>query len=148
STFPDRSRAAYAGYLGGMNAVGCVLGALLTGFVLIPTLGSELTLKALGLSLVLCCAVLALRLGARIQRIVATGVVAAVAIPVTLSPPWDRLALTSGEHVYFERNQVWPESRIEFFHEDTAGGITTVVRNPPGVRGQRREWMTLLTNGK
>jgi spermidine synthase len=63
-------------------------------------------------------------------------------------PAWDRLALTSGEHVYFQRNQVWPESRLKMFHEDTHGGMTTVVYNPAGVRGQKTGYLTLLTNGK
>ena len=146
--FPRENRSTFAGYLGGVNSVGCVLGALLTGFVLIPLVGSEHTLKLMAASLVACALLLSRLFPRRIGRILAAGLALLVAIPVLLNPPWNRLSLTTGEHVYFQQNQVGPGTSLVFFHEDTLGGITTVVHNKPGFRGQEREYLTLLTNGK
>src|SRR5262249_31079405 len=44
-------RAATVARMGAVNSVGCVLGALVTGFALIPRLGSEASSRALGLAL-------------------------------------------------------------------------------------------------
>ena len=52
--------------------------------------------------------------------------------------------LTSGEQTYFHRAFVFDETQLRFFHEDTRGGITTVVENRVGQRHAR----VLLTNGK
>ncbi len=61
-------------------------------------------------------------------------------------PAWDRLALTSGGHVYFRPAFVGPATRLLYLQEDTLGGITTVVENPrSGGPGFTR---TLLSNGK
>ncbi len=147
--FPARDRAASAGRLSAANSLGCILGALATGFGLLPSLGSEATLQLLILTCFLCAFLLGWTFLKRPLRSVLawTSVAAAVAC-FSLQEPWDRLALTSGEHVYSARNQVFKESRLVFWHEDTHGGITTVVHNPAGVRGQDRPYKTLLTNGK
>jgi spermidine synthase len=151
--FPDRDRARLAAWLGGVNAVGCVLGALLCGFWLIPRFGSESTLTALGVVALACGWALALAYGSR--RAVAVGSVAAALVAVAwgAAPPWNRLALTSGEHVYFGPSHVQPGSQLLSFHEDTLGGITTVVRepaasNPGGDAAAGSGTKTLLTNGK
>ena len=49
---------------------------------------------------------------------------------------------------YFQRSFVVAQSQLEMFHEDTYGGITTVISSP--VDGARREETSrfLLTNGK
>jgi spermidine synthase len=62
--------------------------------------------------------------------------------------PWNQLALTSGEHVYFRPFQVFPGTKLLFFQEDTSGGMTTVVRNLAGSRDKPKPYLTLLTNGK
>ncbi len=61
--------------------------------------------------------------------------------------PRDPLRLASGEHVYFGPHYVGPTSRLLFLHEDAAGGITSVVEEPPRQPGERPT-RTLLTNGK
>jgi spermidine synthase len=142
--FPGSDRSAAVGRITALNCVGCILGALATGFGAIPLLGSEATLLLAALLYSLCGLLLLLLSSSTFLRragILGAGVVIAF---VVTRPPWNRLALTSGENVYFRRAFVSPLSRLLFFHEDTAGGITTVVArtNPNGVE------RTLLTNGK
>jgi len=146
--FPSQGSGSVAGRIVAANALGCISGALVTGFLLIPVLGSERTLLVLtALIVVMGVAVArrAWRIG-RSRRPLALGL-AAVIILVAL-PSWDRLRLTSGKHVYFGSHEVFPQSRLRFFHEDTLGGITTVVDNPAGVHRQPAPYRTLLTNGK
>jgi spermidine synthase len=129
-----------------MNSVGCVLGALSTGFFFIPSLGSEATLILFG-TLALAAGVLvalAHDRGWRRAGLAAAGL--ALVLVWSSRPAWDRLQLTSGGHVYFRPAFVGPATRLLFFQEDTLGGITTVVDNPRGAgAGFAR---TLLSNGK
>ncbi len=144
--FPLRRRARHAAALGAMNSVGCVLGALLTGFFLIPALGSEATLILFG-TLALAAGVLvalAHDRGWRRAGVAAAGL--ALVFVWSNRPAWDRLALTSGGHVYFKPAFVGPATRLLYLQEDTLGGITTVVENPRSSGpGSTR---TLLSNGK
>jgi spermidine synthase len=145
SVFPTKGRAALAARMAAWNSVGCVLGALGCGFVLIPTAGSETTLRGLIASLAVVGAGLGLRwaVGRERQALAASAVVL-MALALAL-PKWNRLDLTSGGHVYFDTGFVTRDSTLEFFHEDTLGGITTVVRNAGRDGSVIR---TLLTNGK
>ncbi len=144
--FPARERGALAGRLVAANSVGCILGALATAFVLVPALGSERTLQVLGLGATLSGAALVLAYG-RTGKRTSVGALALVVVLTLLQPRWNRLELTSGRNVYFQRNQVLPFSKLRFFHEDTLGGITTVVENPPPKSGGAPVRI-LLTNGK
>ena len=151
SAFPIHRRSELASRLSGLNSIGCVLGALVTGFVLIPGLGSERTLSLLAGITLLLGAILAAVYGTNRARIAAACLVVASAVPWLGAKRWNRLALTSGGHVYFQPGQVGPGSRLLFFHEDILGGITTVVQNPvpsdrPG--GPPGTLKVLLTNGK
>ncbi len=148
NVFPDRERGAVAGLMVAANAVGCATGALATGFVLIPAIGSEATMLVLMHLAVACAVALALAYLRGRLRLVFLGASALVVLYMAGRPPWNRLDLTSGEQVYFGPHQVFRQSRLLFFHEDTLGGITTVVANPAGVKGQPRPYLTLLTNGK
>ena len=146
--FPAHHSGPAIGRLVAANALGCIAGALLTGFWLIPRLGSERTF------LLLICLVVALGVAVSWRlwreragrRAMAFG--AAALLLVAVLPRWDPLRLTSGKHVYFQSHEVFPESKLRFFHEDTLGGITTVVDNPAGTHAQPRPYRTLLTNGK
>jgi spermidine synthase len=154
--FPSQGADRFSGLMAAANAVGCVLGALVGGFVLIPGPGSELTLRALcgvvlGLGLALALG-LVLRLGRgpapRLRRpllvaLVLLGVLGCAAL--AKEEPWDRLRLTSGTNVYFAPTHVGSDSELLFWHEDSFGGFTTVVRNRT-VAGE--PWRVLLTNGK
>jgi spermidine synthase len=147
-SFPSRDSGSAAGRIVAANALGCISGALLTGFVLIPRLGSERTIAVLiGVTVALG---LAISLRARAEGPAWRSRILGVAslVLIALMPGWDRLKLTSGKHVYFRAHEVYPQSTLRFFHEDTLGGITTVVDNPAGTNGQPSAYRTLLTNGK
>ncbi len=143
--FPSHERARMASLLGAWNSLGCVLGALLTGFWLLPKFGSEHTLLLFGEILILFGLVLVGWFARGTARgVLMTGGVVLAALWGT-GESWDRLRLTNGGHVYFHAGHVDPSSKLLFFHEDTLGGITTVVERPvPGGRTMK----TLLTNGK
>jgi spermidine synthase len=122
--------------MGAVNAIGCVAGALLVGFVAIPTIGSDRAMRMLAALCVVAGAII-------VRRRYALVSLALVAVLFVL-PKWDVLKLTSGEHVYFTRFAVFPDTRLRFVREEPAGGFTTVVENP--TRKGVTRW--LLTNGK
>ncbi|HTL04744.1 MAG TPA: fused MFS/spermidine synthase [Gemmatimonadales bacterium] len=125
-----------------LNTGGAILGATLTGFVLLPALGSRLTLlTAAGLSMALGAGLLWLArsaerpVGGRAPLlaglVLLTGFVAL--------PHWDYQALVSGSNVYFAPPP--RPGRIVFVHEDVQSGVTSVQERP----GRELE---LRTNGK
>lgn len=142
--FPRVVGGATAARMGAVNAIGCIAGALLAGLVLVPRLGSDRALRALAaLSAAAGAAILVAYVRSR-ARLVGVAACAGVLTFVLALPPWDKLLVTSGEHVYLRRAFVHPTTKLRFFHEDTAGGFTTVVENERG--GARAR--CLLTNGK
>jgi len=146
--FSVSDRPLLAARLGAANAIGCVLGALLTGFILIPGLGSEGSLMLFGFltAVIVLTLNFAFAEGRTRWVLLATGLF--LGLVWGKQPPWDRLALTSGGHVYFQPGHVAPTSKLLFFHEDTLGGITTVVSNPVSQAPRAPVVKTLLTNGK
>ncbi len=149
--FPLAARARAVALLGGCNAVGCVLGALLTGFVLIPQFGSETTLRVLALTLIALGFALALAHARGAVRIALAAALGALALVWVGLPHWNLLQLTSGGPVYFRSAFVSADSTLRFFHEDTRGGLTTVVGNaglPVSESPTPDIYRTLLTNGK
>ncbi len=123
------------------NAVGSVLGSLLTGFALVGALGIEGIYR--GLLVVLSLGAVALGRALSLDRRgwVAVAGAASVAVAGALwAPAWSRLALSAGAHVYFENEWAMRGAQVTFWTEDPAGGVTSVV----DFDGQR----TLLTNGK
>jgi spermidine synthase len=146
--FSGEGRAALAARVGAANSIGCVLGALLTGFWLIPTFGSEGSLMAFGFMSVIAALILSLAYAQGRARwgLLACG--AFLGIAWGQQPAWNRLALTSGGHVYFQPGHVTADSRLLFFQEDTLGGITTVVSKPSSALPNAPKVRTLLTNGK
>lgn len=151
TTFPLVLRSARAASLGAdvgrltvANTVGSITGSILGGFFLLPLLGSQKSLMAIG---VLYLAVAAYVLRSRIRdgrsaskRGSLMALVAIGALVAALVPPWNLARLTSGANVYFDTGTV-PDGVVESIREDVHGGVTTVVRDAAGVR-------TLLTNGK
>jgi spermidine synthase len=145
AAFQGGARARVTGRAGALNAVGCVVGALACGWVFIPWLGSELTLRTLVCMGAAMAAALALQSPGR----AGLGLAAAAALTGLASmamPRWDTLQLTSGKHVYLDASSPSDHGTLVFFEED-ASGMTTVVdvpvpgRTPPTVR-------YLFTNGK
>ena len=156
--FPRTQADSFAGLLAAANAVGCIAGALVGGFVLIPGPGSEATLRGLiavvlGLGAASALGLLVRELCARqpsprlrrplLGALLVLGTLGCAAL--AKEQPWDRLALTSGTNVYFAPAHVGSTSELLFWHEDSYGGFTTVVRNRT-VDGN--PWQVLLTNGK
>lgn len=160
----DRRPDALAGRLAAANAVGSIAGALVTGFVLLPTLGSEGTYRLFGtlLLLVVACFGLALLRRPGASRRPAVVLLLAALLLALLSariPAWDPMALTSGANVYFRPLHVTPDSRLLYWHEDLYGGFTTVIERTivesgqddagrAEARGTETQVRILLTNGK
>jgi len=123
------------------NALGTVVGSILTGFVLLPALGSLATIRtaaSLNLLLGLGFAMLLVRLtGAR--KWVLGLVVASLLMLMWRAPaPGEFRNLTRGTYVFF--NSGWSFDRVLYSREDVQGGLTTVIQ-----LGKTR---TLLSNGK
>ncbi len=130
---------AHVGRLSVANILGCVTGALLTGFVFIPYFGAERTLFTLDL---LAAAAALIRYRSLPRRPIA---LAAAGVLLTLFlPRWDLLELTRGHGVYLGPG-LPSDSRLIWFREDfTAGFVTVTARTD--ARG--RTIKTLLQNGK
>ncbi len=147
----DGSRTHLVGYLNAANSAGCLVGAALGLFVLIPGLGAESSMKLMiALLLALGCLATFREQPQRMRRQLITG---AAVLAALFFLHWNRFVLTSGANVYFgsdvERNDSAPGGPSKpvsmiFFHEDAQGGITTVVESERNGRRHR----TLLTNGK
>ncbi len=145
------------GRISAANSLGCLLGALAASLLLIPYLGSEWSLRVLGVvTLGLGYAYLDLvhRKGEENEPDLAKPVVfrraaGFLTAVLCLWLPWSRNSISSGNCVYFGYTYTNPsdqKSRILFWDEDAFGGITTVVQNahPNG-----HDWaQVLLTNGK
>jgi spermidine synthase len=123
------------------NTLGTVLGSVLTGFVILPWLGSLATLRAaasVNLLLGLGFGLLGVTLR-RSRRFILGLVALSLVVLVWFGPGgWDARRMTRGSYVYF--NQGWPIDRLLYLQEDVQGGMTSVIEV-----GQTR---VLLSNGK
>lgn len=130
---------AHVGRLSFANILGCVIGALAAGFLLIPQLGAEHTLL-LAVLLAAGAALAQFRaLPRRSLALAATGIALALFLPA-----WNRFELTRGYGVYLASGL--PENaRLAWFREDFTAGFVTVATRPDA---QGRTVKTLLQNGK
>ncbi|WP_437827592.1 fused MFS/spermidine synthase [Sorangium sp. So ce1153] len=128
--------AARVGRLTSANTLGTIAGSIVTGYLILPALGSERALLAIALAFALTAVLAATRARAELPR--ALALAAAAAALAALSPRWDMARLTSGANVYFAMGPR-PE-RIDFVREDVHGGVTTVAH--------RAGVTTMYTNGK
>ena len=128
---------AWVGRLTAINTLGAVLGALLTGYVFLPWLGSQRALLAIASCFALA-ALLVLGWARGRARPITLAAGAVTALLALVSPRWDLAMLTSGMNVYFDGYHA--PDKILLIREDVHGGVTTVT-DTGGVR-------TLLTNGK
>ena len=146
-----------SGYLSAANAVGCLTGALVGVFVLIPRLGSELSLKAIALVLVAFW-LLFLRRERPLPRRFRLAVAMAICVAATLfSIHWDWGKLTAGTGNYFGQRppKVGPSlpdrkisAHFAFEDESVQGGLTTVVSATIRTARDTTTINTLYTNGK
>lgn len=126
------------GRLTAVNTIGAVTGALATGYLVLPALGSERTLLAVMLALSALASITALLSGARAAR-PSLAVACGAALIGIVSPRWSPESLTLGTNVYFDGEK--RTDRVISFKEDVHGGITTVAVRGDGVH-------FLYTNGK
>lgn len=122
------------------NTSGTIIGAIVTGYWVLPKLGSQRTLVAVAILFAILAAVAARApLERRLRSARVTIILSGVAILVGLfMPPWDLARLTNGANVYFTHGP--PPDEIIFVREDVHGGVTTVTRHD--------DLLTLYTNGK
>jgi len=123
------------------NTIGAILGSMLTGFVLLPRLGSESILRVtavlnLGLGILFAVALVPVSRG-RKTRLAAVTVAAGVVL-AALVPHWSPFSMSSGSYVYFGPG--WPIDRVLFQREDVEGGLTSVI--------EAGGMNIMLTNGK
>jgi spermidine synthase len=144
------------GLMNTANAVGCLSGALLGLFVLIPFVGSEMSLKLIVALLTGGALVFLWRAPPRGVALAATLGVAAVTMFLTVDWRWNREYLTCGLNVYFGSaapvppidHPGGPGTHLVSFHEAAQGGITTVIETNVARDGTSRTIRTLLSNGK
>ena len=132
-----REPSRWVGKLTAINTIGAVIGALGTGYVLLPLVGSQRSLELVVVLFALSACGAATLLGPASRRRL-LGFAAAACVVTPLLPRWNLARLTGGSNVYFEK-WIEPES-IPFLREDVHGGVTTVT-SAKGV-------LTLYTNGK
>jgi spermidine synthase len=98
---PSTPAAGRFGFVYAVNTVGAVSGSLATGFLLIPLLGLQPTLRIVS-GLLIASAAIVIAWGALSRHARIAGALAsAVAVAMTIvSPPWDRDLLASGVYMY------------------------------------------------
>lgn len=118
------------GSLYAANTAGAISGSLLTGFFLIPRLGSEATLRSLATGSVALALFFAYRLIGRRAQVMAGCVLATCAVIAAgwyAVPGWDPRTISSAEHTYLRR--MFAVDRVLFLREDVAGGMTAVAQD-------------------
>jgi spermidine synthase len=147
STFPlllrriadEPNVAALVGRLTVANTLGTIAGSVITGYFLLPWLGSQPALIAIAVAFALA-AVAASRMAGveRREQRRALAIGAAAIVVAVVMPAWDLARLTNGANVYFTAGP--PPDSIAFVREDVHGGVTTIAR--------RGALTTMYTNGK
>ena len=125
------------GRLTAVNTTGAVTGSLITGYLVLPALGSQRVLGASAVIFALLGVATALSRRSRLKG-AALALTALTFGAVVLAPRWDLGRLTSGSNVYFVSDP--PPDELLMMEEDVHGGVTTVAR--------RKDVLTLYTNGK
>ncbi|MBE7480658.1 MAG: fused MFS/spermidine synthase [Polyangiaceae bacterium] len=125
------------GRLTAVNTIGAVTGSLVTGYLVLPALGSQRVLATCAVVFALLGVATALTTSATAKRF-ALGFAALALLLALGAPRWDLARLTSGSNVYFDSER--PPDELLMMEEDVHGGVTTVAR--------RGDVLTLYTNGK
>jgi spermidine synthase len=127
----------WVGRLTAINTIGAVAGALGTGYLVLPLLGSQYSLLAIGVGFGVS-GLLALSWVKGPARWVTAGLTGGAVLCGVLAPKWDLAELTSGANVYFEGQK--STQQVVSIREDVHGGVTTVALAD--------DVYTLYTNGK
>lgn len=153
---PEEKSGSSFGTHAAANVLGVVVGALLTGFVLIPGLGIESSLLAAVIVYGLASLLSWSASESPKKRLACVLTVALLAAGVALDPPWDPHALSSGVFLYapafrhlksyrdfsedVNRNQV-------LYHKDGPSSTITVLEEPWGNRFLRVNGKTDASTG-
>jgi len=146
-----------SGYLCAANSLGCLTGALLGVFVLIPWLGSELSLKVISLALAAFWLLFLIQEQPTPRRLRLAAATAACVAAILVSLHWNWATLTAGTGNYYGQNAgpARPEvtgvktfSSFIFLDESMQGGLTTVVRQTTQTPRDTTAVRILYTNGK
>ncbi|MGB7761469.1 MAG: hypothetical protein WBL61_16685 [Bryobacteraceae bacterium] len=151
-----------AGYMSAANSIGCLTGALLATFILIPLFGSELSLKIVIVILAALWASFSiLERSASRPRTMVTVAALAILLVLTASWHWATGRITSGFGQYFGEYVSKPggssetpaaaaltTSKIIYAHEAVQGGFTTVVETSTAVGGTVETYRTMKSDGK
>ena len=147
-----------AGYLNAANSLGCLSGALLGVFFMVPLLGSEASLKLIILLLATFW-LLFLRRESRSRARWLRAVAVSLSISAIMwASHWDWSLLTAGRGNYFGQKRTVAAPLLAglrflppwlvFRHENIQGGLTTVVEQQIETPEFRRAVRTMFTNGK
>jgi spermidine synthase len=146
-----------AGYISAANALGCLSGALLGIFVLVPRAGAELSLKVIVVALSAFWLLFVRQESPNRHRVMRTAVVAVAILVMVGTWHWSWGPLTAGTGNYFGHKpvqdielpgvKILPASMI-FRHEDVQGGMTTVLEQTVITGSSSRVMRTMYTNGK
>lgn len=122
------------------NTVGTIAGSIVTGYAILPLLGSQRALSAVALAFAAASIATAFAAKGALTSIPKRALIgsAIAAALILFLPRWDMARLTSGANVYFAMGP--PPDEIIFVREDVHGGVTTATR--------RGDLTTLYTNGK
>ena len=153
-----QANAYLAGYLNAANSLGCLSGALLGVFVLVPLLGSEAALKGIILLLAVFWLLFLRRESPSRVRWLRAAAVSLCITSIIGASHWDWSLLTSGRGNYFGQKRTaalpppagvrfLPPSLV-FHHENIQGGLTTVVEQQIETPDFHRAVRTMYTNGK
>ena len=122
------------GPLYGVNTVGCILGTLMTGWLLVPNIGTERTLY---IGAIVNAALAAMMLPASFAWRAAASVFGLLAVVGIVFPRWDLAAMTAGAYKYapYYSGSAAGElhsGEVVFLREGAAGTVT--VRDLDGSR--------------
>jgi spermidine synthase len=123
-----------------LNTCATIAGSTLTGFLLIEWLGSEWTLRCLGIVSVLPALVLLTGWRGLLQRALVATLAALVILSGLHEDAWDMAVLGNGANIYFSPSYDVRKHRLTWLREDVHGGFTSIVTDG--------EVHTIMTNGK
>jgi spermidine synthase len=132
------------GRIYGANTLGCIFGAFLTGFFLVPNLGAQNALKIATMCYLLNALIILAAVTTRRARVIGVTACLAAATAVLALPAWNQSVLTSGVAVYVDqylkdgRNYSYP-----IFFRD---GLSSTVSFH--LTGDNWEYPNMRVNGK